>query len=97
MFNLRRVKDEDEAALFRFELKNREYFSESITDRGDGYFEQFAARHRELMAEQEAGVSAYYVLLDDDEKIIGRFNLYDVTDCQRMLDIALVSSSRVPE
>jgi ribosomal-protein-alanine N-acetyltransferase len=57
-----------------------EYFAESISDRGDDFFEKFAERHRELLAEQEAGVCAYYVLVDDDGTIVGRFNLYDLMD-----------------
>lgn len=80
MLILQRVKSEHEALVLQFELENRAYFAQSINDRGDDYFKQFAARHRELMAEQEAGVSAYYVLLDDVEEHVGRFNLYDVTD-----------------
>ena len=44
------------------------------------YFEQFADRHLELLAQQNAGNGAYYLLLDDDETIVGRFNLYDLED-----------------
>jgi ribosomal-protein-alanine N-acetyltransferase len=78
VFKLQRVTSEHEAPVLQFELENRTYFAESISDRGDDYFEKFAERHLELMAEQEAGVNAYYVLLGDDEKIIGRFNLYEL-------------------
>jgi ribosomal-protein-alanine N-acetyltransferase len=80
VLKLRRVEPVHESLVLQFERDNRAYFARSISDRGDDFFEQFAARHRELMAEQEAGLSAYYLLLDDDEMITGRFNLYEVVD-----------------
>jgi [ribosomal protein S5]-alanine N-acetyltransferase len=63
-------------ALLAFERENRAYFAASISDRGDEYFEEFADRHRELLAEQEAGIGAYYVLVDEQGSVLGRFNLY---------------------
>ena len=64
-----------------FESANRAYFAMSISDRGDEYFETFAERHRALLAEQDAGVGAYYVLVDDDDgAVLGRFNLVFVGD-----------------
>jgi RimJ/RimL family protein N-acetyltransferase len=56
-------------------LVNRAYFAASISDRGDSYFEHFAERHRALLAEQEAGIAAFYVLLAEDGSVLGRFNL----------------------
>jgi ribosomal-protein-alanine N-acetyltransferase len=66
--------------LLRFELENRAYFAESISDGGDDFFEKFAERHLELLAEQEAGDCAYYVFVGDDETVAGRFNLYNLID-----------------
>jgi ribosomal-protein-alanine N-acetyltransferase len=80
VFKMRRVEAEHEALVLQFELDNRSYFAQSINDRGDDFFGRFAARHRELMAEQEAGLCAYYLLLDDDERIAGRFNLYELNN-----------------
>jgi RimJ/RimL family protein N-acetyltransferase len=68
------------SAVLAFELDNRSYFAASITDRGDEYFDQFPERHRTLLAEQEAGVGAYYVLVDEDGSVLGRFNLYRLAD-----------------
>lgn len=59
-------------------MANRSYFAASISDRGDEYFAQFAARHAESLAEQESGECAYYVLVADEGSIIGRFNLRDI-------------------
>ena len=67
-------------AVLAFELANRAYFAASISDRGDDYFEQFAARHRALLAEQEAGICAFYLLVGDGGSVLGRFNLYDIED-----------------
>jgi ribosomal-protein-alanine N-acetyltransferase len=80
VFELQRLRPDHESALLDFELANRVYFAQSISDRGDEFFEEFAERHRELLAEQGAGVGAFYVLVDDDETVVGRFNLYDFSD-----------------
>jgi ribosomal-protein-alanine N-acetyltransferase len=80
MFQLQFVSPEHEAAIFAFERDNRAYFARSISDRGDSFFEQYSERHRELMAEQEAGTSAFYVLVNERGGVLGRFNLYDIVD-----------------
>jgi [ribosomal protein S5]-alanine N-acetyltransferase len=67
-------------AVLAFELANRAYFAASISDRGDEFFDQFADRHCELLAEQETGIGAYYVLLAEDGSVLGRFNLYRFKD-----------------
>jgi ribosomal-protein-alanine N-acetyltransferase len=67
-------------AVLAFELANRAYFAASISDRGDEFYDQFTARHRAMLAEQEAGLSAYYVLVAGDGSILGRFNLYELGD-----------------
>jgi len=33
-----------------------------------------------LLIEQEAGSGAFYVLVDEDGSVLGRFNLYDIKD-----------------
>jgi ribosomal-protein-alanine N-acetyltransferase len=68
------------AAVLAFELANRSYFARSISDRGDAYFEEFGERHRGLLADQEAGQGAFYVLVDDDGSVLGRFNLLFAAD-----------------
>ncbi|HTU74020.1 MAG TPA: GNAT family N-acetyltransferase [Trebonia sp.] len=67
-------------AVLAFERENRAYFAGFISDRGDEFFDQFAGRHRESLAEQEAGAGAYYVLVAEDGSLLGRFNLYRVKD-----------------
>jgi ribosomal-protein-alanine N-acetyltransferase len=65
-------------AVLAFELVNRAYFASSVSDRGDDYYATFDAGHQGLLAEQEAGVCAFYALVDDDGAVVGRFNLYDM-------------------
>jgi ribosomal-protein-alanine N-acetyltransferase len=67
-------------AVLAFELVNRAYFAASISDRGDEFFDQFPDRHSAMLAEQEAGVCAFYVLVADDGSVLGRFSLYDIED-----------------
>lgn len=64
-------------AVLAFELVNRAYFAASISDRGDDFFVHFTDRHSAMLAEQEAGISAFYVLVAADGSVLGRFNLYD--------------------
>jgi len=78
MFELQRLRGDHEAAVLAFERENRAYFATSISDRGDSYFEEFSQQHRELLATQESQEAAFYVLVDEHEAVVGRFNLYDV-------------------
>jgi ribosomal-protein-alanine N-acetyltransferase len=72
---LERLRGDHAAAVLAFELENREYFAASISDRGDAFFEHFGERHAALLAEQEAGAAAFHVLVADDGRVLGRFNL----------------------
>jgi [ribosomal protein S5]-alanine N-acetyltransferase len=67
-------------AVLAFERVNRAYFAASISDRGDEFFDEFPGRYGALLAEQEAGICAFYVLVADDGSVLGRFNLYDIED-----------------
>ena len=67
-------------AVLAFELTNRAYFAASVSDRGDDFFAQFTDRYNALLAEQEAGMCASYVLVAEDGSVLGRFNLVDIED-----------------
>jgi ribosomal-protein-alanine N-acetyltransferase len=77
---LQRLRAGHAPAVLAFELANRAYFAASISDRGDEFFDQFTERHIALLAEQEAGLCACYLLAGDDGSVLGRFNLYDIRD-----------------
>jgi [ribosomal protein S5]-alanine N-acetyltransferase len=77
---LEQLRADHGPAVLAFELANRAYFAASISDRGDEFFGQYPDRHSALLAEQEAGRCACYVLVADDGSVLGRFNLYDFED-----------------
>jgi ribosomal-protein-alanine N-acetyltransferase len=76
---LQHLRADHAAPVLAFELANRAYFTAFISDRGDEFFEQFTARHNAMLAEQEAGTAAFYVLVGEDGTVLGRFNLYDIS------------------
>ncbi|MFC8347972.1 GNAT family N-acetyltransferase [Streptomyces sp. NPDC057280] len=80
MVRLERLRADHAEALLAFERENREYFTRSISDRGDAYFADFAEIHRARLAEQDAGICHFHVVLDTSGTLIGRMNLIDVED-----------------
>jgi [ribosomal protein S5]-alanine N-acetyltransferase len=80
MYELVRVRADHEATILEFEVVNRTYFTASISDRGNEYFENFTQEHRTLLEEQATGNFAFHVLVDDRDAVVGRFNLYDIAD-----------------
>jgi [ribosomal protein S5]-alanine N-acetyltransferase len=80
MPELQRLADAHLNAVLKFEHENRAYFARSLTDRGDAFYEALAEHHQALLDEQDAGACAFFVLVDSDGSIVGRFNLYDLDD-----------------
>ena len=80
MPELKRLDAGHAPAVLAFELANRSYFAASIPDRGDDFFDQFTDRYNASLAEHEAGICAFYVLVAEDGSVLGRFNLYDLED-----------------
>lgn len=80
MPELQQLRADHAPAVLAFELANRAYFAASISDRGDDFFDRFADRHSELLAEQETGIGAFYVLVAEDGSVLGRFNLFRLKD-----------------
>ena len=80
MPDLKRLHAGHAPAVLAFELANRAYFAASVSDRGDAFFDQFTERHSALLAEQEAGLGAFYVLAAEDGSVLGRFNLIFARD-----------------
>jgi RimJ/RimL family protein N-acetyltransferase len=77
---LQRLRADHAPAVLAFELANRAYFASSISDRGDDFYDQFPVRHNAMLIEQETGTCAFYVLVGDDDSVLGRFNLYRIAD-----------------
>ncbi|MEV7466881.1 GNAT family N-acetyltransferase [Streptomyces kronopolitis] len=80
MPELKRLHAGRAPAVLAFELANRTYFAASVSDRGDDFFDQFTDRYHASLAEQEAGICAFYVLVAEDGSVLGRFNLYDLKE-----------------
>ncbi|AZM90765.1 GNAT family N-acetyltransferase [Streptomyces sp. W1SF4] len=80
MVELHLLRRDHAPALLAFERENRAYFAASVPDRGDEYFARFDDRQRDLLAEQEAGVCYFHVLVGPAGKVLGRVNLVDVAD-----------------
>ena len=80
MPELQPLRADHAAAVLAFERDNRAWFARSISDRGEEYFERFSDEHQSMLDEQEAGVCAFYLLVDDDGAVLGRFNLYNLAD-----------------
>ncbi|WP_431034646.1 GNAT family N-acetyltransferase [Streptomyces sp. P6-2-1] len=81
MPRLERLTAAHAPAVLEFERAEREWFAQWVPDRGEPYFtaEGFAERHAALLAEQDAGVCRFHVLLDEDARtVLGRFNLLDI-------------------
>ena len=73
-----RLRPDHAPALLAFERQNRAFFAASVPDRGDAYFDEFEARHQELIEAQEAGEIHFHVLVGGDGEILGRVNLVEV-------------------
>ncbi|MEU8779962.1 GNAT family N-acetyltransferase [Streptomyces sp. NPDC048606] len=80
MPELQLLRDDHAKALLDFERENRAYFASLVPDRGDQYFDRFDERHGELLAEQDAGLHFFHLLVAEDGAILGRVNLIDVAD-----------------
>lgn len=74
------LQAEDAEDLFDFEVQNRQFFEQMVPGRGDDYYawETFLERHRDLLNEQEDGLSQFYLVKDGTGKIAGRMNLIDI-------------------
>jgi len=79
----------DEAELFEFEKKNRQFFEMLVPGRGDDFyqFETFQIRHRNLLKEQEISESFFYLIKDERGNILGRVNLFDINPTNRSAEI----------
>lgn len=75
MPELELLRPDHAPAVLAFERENRSFFARSISDRGEEYFEQFEEQHAARLAEQVAGEGAYFLLVDEDGSVLGRFNL----------------------
>ncbi|WP_189261870.1 GNAT family N-acetyltransferase [Streptomyces fuscichromogenes] len=74
------LRPDHAAALLAFERENRAYFAASVPDRGDDFFARFDEMLRARLAEQDAGICYFHVLIGAEGEVLGRVNLMDVAD-----------------
>jgi len=77
---LQRLRADHAPAVLAFELANRAYFATFVSDRGDEFYDHFTEQYNLTLAEQEAGTCIFHVLVGEDGKVLGRFNLYRLED-----------------
>ncbi|QTD41834.1 GNAT family N-acetyltransferase [Sporosarcina sp. Te-1] len=70
----------DFEALFEFEHTNRDFFEQMVPSRGDDYYAHntFIKRNQALLAEQNQGLSYFYLIKDRDGQILGRMNVVNI-------------------
>lgn len=70
----------DASELFVFEKENREYFQSIGLPRIDAYYQYdaFAQIIKELVYEQDKGLHYMYLVINQDENIVGRINLTNI-------------------
>ena len=74
------LQAKDAMEILDFEKENRDYFNQTVPDRGRDYFqlETFLFRHQQLLEEQKRGVSYFYLIKDEKGQLLGRMNLVDI-------------------
>lgn len=86
---LRPLSLDDFDALYQFETINRSYFTQSIPDRGDDYFDlqTFEERNLACIDEHIHGTSKYLLIKQKDGSIMGRLNLTDINPYEKTASI----------
>ncbi len=71
---------EDADKLFEFEIKNRQYFKRIDLPRNTAYYDRdsFQKILEELIQEQQMNQHYMYLVLNEQEEVIGRINLTEV-------------------
>jgi len=66
--------------LYRFEVENKLWFEQFVDPRPEDYFDYpvFETFQNQLIDEQEKHLGLYYLAIEDQVRVIGRFNLYDI-------------------
>ncbi|GAE26422.1 hypothetical protein JCM9140_2479 [Halalkalibacter wakoensis JCM 9140] len=68
--------------LWQFERENRSFFETMVPSRGDDYYiyNKFIQFLQELLKEQERGEGQYYLIVNSQNTILGRINLFNVLE-----------------
>jgi len=78
--SVRLLRVEDTDAVLDFERENRAWFEEWVPPRPDEYFERgtLLEINEDLVNEADAGTAYMHLILDTEDRIIGRINLSNI-------------------
>ena len=93
MAELRQLTADDAAAVLAFELANPRLLRPFDLRPGDAWFGHFTEQHGALLADQEAGGGAFFLLVAADGSVLGRFNLYAIADGTAELGYRMAESA----
>lgn len=81
-FTLEQLNKDWYVDLFRFEVENRWWFEKFVDPRPVGYFNYpvFESFQNQLVTEQDQNQGLYFLAIEDQSRVIGRFNLYDINN-----------------
>lgn len=79
---IKKLTEQDAEELFKFEFDNRTFFETMVPSRGDSYYyyDRFKEGLQELLKEQEAAESTFYLIRNCNGTIVGRINLVDMDE-----------------
>ncbi|RFT62672.1 N-acetyltransferase [Bacillus clarus] len=77
---IEKLRKQDAKELFTFECTNKEFFEKTVPSRGSNYYVYafFQEQLEELLKEQEAGISYFYLIRNSEKQIVGRVNVVDI-------------------
>jgi [ribosomal protein S5]-alanine N-acetyltransferase len=83
------LQKKDAEQLFQFETENRAFFETMVPSRGDNYYryDQFLRIMEELLSEQADSKSFFYLIKDENSRIVGRMNLVDLDLDKKAVEI----------
>ncbi|MFD2446484.1 GNAT family N-acetyltransferase [Bacillus sp. CGMCC 1.16607] len=81
-----KLHEKDGEELFKFETENRAFFETLVPSRGDEYYvyNRFNELLSDLLTEQKEGISYFYLIKDEWNRIVGRINLVDIDQENRI-------------
>lgn len=84
--SLLKLSELDAKDLYMFECENRLFFEKMVPGRGEQYFKYDNFLHilHQLLEEQEKGISYYHLLKNESGTIVGRMNLVDIDQTQKI-------------
>lgn len=80
LIHIRLLNETDLESLYTFECSNRNFFETLVPSRGDNFYlkESFTESLYSLLDEQEEEISLFYLIINNNNEIVGRINIVDI-------------------